>query len=394
MRGIDLSVDNSDTYEKTYNELGLNLPLFYFSIKPNHYPPSSNSVSNKNDRQLYKRLLQQGYHFKKAQAVIDYLIAAKKSAQATNDIERIIDLENVYNLEVPDLNKEISNVLGSRNNKFFLPKFFWHGADNQFHKWLGTIFNNQFGVSIVDGSTALSKVKKAMTWTLSMTMIDFILSTFLGIWIGVFLVKSPEGKLQKFTSQFLYFLYSIPVFWLATLMVFYFTTDDFGSWTNIFPSVALDIYPGKSTLSQVLLNSKNLILPILILTVHSLAYISGLVRRSLLDELNKPYVLLAYAKGLSKEEVIKSHALKNALTPTITSMASAFAAAFGGSLVIEVVFNIPGMGRLLINSISIGDWNVVFCITLILSFITVVSYIVADVLYAYFNPKVNFAKKQ
>ena len=219
------------------------------------------------------------------------------------------------------------------------------------------------------------------------------LSLLFGIFIGTYLATNEKGRWQKTFSQILYFLYSIPVFWFATMMVVYFTTDDYGWWTDWFPSVAIDIYPGKSTFQQILMNAEKFILPILILTLHSLAYITRLVRRSVLDELDKPYALLAFSKGLDKTEVIRKHILKNALIPTITSMASAFANAFAGSLVLEVIFNIPGMGRLLVSSMESADWNVVFCITLLLSFVTIVSFIIADILYAYVNPKIELNAK-
>lgn len=392
LRGVDGSIDQTDTYEKVYKELYLNLPSFYFSVQPKHFAQTSNVIADKKNRELFNRLLAEGYFATNAMQAVDFIKSEKEKADSLKDADRVIELNRIYNLPEPQLNSEIAVALDQSKQAVIVPKVFWNGTQNQYHKWLGSVFKNEFGVSFVDGRTALSKVKKAMTWTLSITLIDFILSTVCGVFIGMFLVKNPDGKLQKICGQILYFIYSIPIFWLATLMVVYFTTDDYGSLTNIFPSVALDIYPGKSTLQQILLNADKLILPICILTIHSLAYLTRFVRRSLLDELKKPYVSLAYSKGLSKSEVIKKHALKNALTPLITTMASAFAGAFGGSLVIEVIFNIPGMGRLLINAIGQADWNVVFCITMVASFVTIISYIIADFFYAYTNPKIKFSK--
>ena len=392
-RGVDTSIDQSDIYDKVYKELNFDLPSFYFSIQPDHFPKNINEISDPNVKQLYKKLLDTGYDSKHVGIAIDKFMGEMQSAKSQENTDALIQLSKVFNLENPQDHKSLSHLNNVEPSSFFWPNFYWNGFKNQYHSWLKTIFNNGFGISILDGKTAAQKVKKALTWTLSITLIDFILSVFLGIFIGIFLAKDVNGRAQKILSQVMYFLFSIPVFWLATMMVVYFTTDDYGWLTNIFPSVAIDIYPGKTTFQQIAMNTEKFILPILILTVHSLAFTTRLVRRSILDELDKPYALLAYSKGLTKTEVIKKHVLKNALVPLITSMASAFANAFAGSLVIEVIFNIPGMGRLLVNAMGNADWNVVFCITLLLSFVTIFAFIIADLFYAYANPKIKLNPK-
>jgi len=392
-RGVDVSIQHDDIYEKVYKELNLDLPGFYFSVRPNYYPKTVNHIPDPKKKDLYKKLLKSGYSYLDINLAIDDFSQSLESAKTVNNSKELIELNSVYNLEHPEFHDAFEMLKNKKVNSFFYPAFHWNGLNNQYHHWLIDVFTNGFGVSIHDGKKAIKKVKKALIWTLSITMIDFFLSLFFGVFIGVYLAKNENGKWQKFFSQVMYFLFSIPIFWFATLMVVYFTTDDYGWWTNWFPSVSIDIYPGKSVTQQILLNAEKLILPITILTLHSLAFLTRFVRRSILDELDKPYASLAYSKGLSKKEVIMNHTLKNALIPLITTMASAFANAFAGSLVLEVIFNIPGMGRLLISSMGNADWNVVFCITLLLSFVTVVAFIIADLFYAYFNPKIKLSLK-
>jgi peptide/nickel transport system permease protein len=393
LRGVDTSIDHDDVYEKIYKELNLDLPNFYFTIQPSHFPKTINQIFETNKKDLYQKLLRSGYAYNDIDQAINNFSHKLDAAKASNNADEIIELNKVYNLEFPEQHKSLADLKSKKSKSFFWPSFHLNGFKNQYHKWLQTIFTNGFGISILDGKTAVQKVKKALTWTLSITLIDFLLSLFFGIFIGTYLAANENGRWQKILSQVLYFLYSIPVFWFATIMVVYFTTDDYGWWTDWFPSVAIDIYLGKSTIQQIVMNAEKLILPIIILTLHSLAYTTRLVRRSVLDELDKPYASLAYSMGLKKTEVIRKHILKNALIPIITSMASAFANAFAGSLVLEVIFNIPGMGRLLVSSMASADWNVVFCITLLLSFVTIVSFVIADVLYAYVNPKIELNAK-
>jgi len=350
LRGVDTSIDHDDVYEKIYKELNLDLPNFYFTIQPSHFPKTINQTFDTNKKDLYLKLLNSGYSFVDIEKAINNFSQKLDAAKASNNAADIIELNKVYNLESPEQHNGLAHLNDSKPKSFFWPSFYLNGFNNQYHKWLQSIFTNGFGISILDGMTAILKVKKALTWTLSITLIDFFLSLLFGIFIGTYLATNEKGRWQKTFSQILYFLYSIPVFWFATMMVVYFTTDDYGWWTDWFPSVAI-------------------------------------------DKLDKPYALLAFSKGLDKTEVIRKHILKNALIPTITSMASAFANAFAGSLVLEVIFNIPGMGRLLVSSMESADWNVVFCITLLLSFVTIVSFIIADILYAYVNPKIELNAK-
>ena len=93
-----------------------------------------------------------------------------------------------------------------------------------------------------------------------------------------------------------------------------------------------------------------------------MAYVTRMIENALNNEMKKDYVLLAFSRGRSKKDILRKEALRNALIPSVTLFMAAFANAFSGSLVIEVIFNIPGMGRLLFETISLADWNVVFCI--------------------------------
>ncbi len=328
-RGVKDITD--EEYAKVYKSLNLHKPNFYFSILPHHYPDNLNATISYQD---------------------------KKSLE-----------ENL-----------------SRKN-FFFPSIRLHGLDNQYHYWLRSFFSGGYGISISDGQAVGPKVSKALTWTLSITIIDLVVSFFLGIYLGVIFTRHKDSKLTTAMTYMLYALYSIPVFWLATLLVVFFTTDDYGAWTNWFPSLGIDIYPGKSTMQVIWLNAHKLILPILCLTLHSLAYVSRYVQRSLEEELAKPYAELAYVKGLTTTDLIKSHILKNGLMSVTTIFISAAAAAFVGSLIIEVIFNIPGIGRLLYFSIASTDWNVVFFILMVLALVTSVVFIIGDILYTTLNPR-------
>ena len=390
MRGVDHNegFDQTKIYDEIYRELNLHLPVFYFTITPSYYPDNLNSISSIYQKDFYKNHLKKKYNHKKIESFIN-----KYEKEKTNNpsLGLIHDIEQLEDLDIQHqaLRKEYNHVIQSKAS-FILPKMNWHGLNNQYHNWITSFFDGSFGFSIVDGKSALSKVKKALSWTLSITLLDFIISLPLGLLIGFLLARNPNGKKETLVTQILFLIYSIPLFWLATMLVVFLTTDDYGSWTNIFPSVGIDIFPGKGTGYHIINNLPKLFLPVFCLVIHSLAYSSRFVRRSMLNEMNKEYIVSAYSKGLNKNQVLKNHVLPNALIPVITILVAMIPAAFASSLVLEVIFNIPGIGRLLYNSIFSADWNVSFCILMIIAIVTTISYLIGDILYAMVNPKLRF----
>ncbi len=356
---------NSDiAYSNLYKELGLDKPNFYFSVVPNYYPDNINSISQPVTKSEVIEALKSGYHY--------------------SDISNTIQQASYIKYK---LTEQLSQNGSVKNQGLMIPKLVWHGNDNQYHHWVSSFFD---GKSLIDSKSALGKVAKGLQWTLSITLIDLILSIFIGIIIGKYLVMNYKKRRTRWLSQVLYVIYSIPLFWMATMAVIYLTTDDYGSLTNIFPSVGMDIYPGKSTFYQITHNAHRLILPISCLTIHSLAYTTRFMRRSIMDELQKPYISTAYSKGLSRNQVINKHAFRNALIPMITIFVAAAAHAFAGSVLIEVIFNIPGIGRLLYSAIGQADWNVVFCIVMVIACVTTIIYLIGDILYAIAQPKLRY----
>lgn len=388
MRGLDQSTfeSSSDDYAEAYKELSLDKPNFYFSIHPSHYPKNSNNIIDPNYREFTKEKIRAGYNYKDIAKFIELWQGSGLPAELIQNAEKQIQ-------NYTELNSQWA-LISSTKKSFSIPSFRWHGVDNQYHLWLSSSLSGTFGLSMADGKPALQKAKKALSWTLSITIIDIILSLLLGILIGVYLAYYNESRLSNILSQVLYFFYSMPLFWFATLMILFFTSNQFGSWTNIFPSVGIDVFPGKSTFQQILLNFEKLILPIFCLVVHSLAYTSRFVRRGILTEMDKEYIMTAYSKGLNKKQVMFRHALPNALIPVITMYGSVIPGAFTYALILEVIFNIPGFGRLLFTSIGISDWNVTFCILMIVALVTVLSFLLVDILYAFVNPKLRFSSKE
>ena len=296
--------------------------------------------------------------------------------------------EDIYTIiPISERKKRIEEIL---NQGFSLPVLRWHGADNYFHIWICNALSGDLGVSIVDNKTVSSKIAKAIKWTFLMMSISLVFSILLSIPIGLWLSREGNQFWKKLYERISFFIFTIPLFWLCLLAVLYLTTSHYG--LKFFPSVSIDPTIGRLGFwESVGAYGAKLLLPAICWSLHTLAYITAQFKSSMLEELNEGYVTTAYAKGLSKKTTAQKHVFKNALLPMITLFMGSIPSAIAGSVVIETIFNIPGMGRLMIQSIYSVDWNLVIGISMIVAVITMISYLIADLLYAWANPKIRLS---
>ncbi len=268
-----------------------------------------------------------------------------------------------------------------------LPYITWNGSDNQYHLWVSGILRGDWGLSWTDGQEVWTKISKSLPWTLFMSVVALILSFSIGIPLGVYSSSGKKMNLKKSVEYFSLAFYSIPVFWLATLLIVYFTTDDYGSWTNVFPSIGIS--PGANVLGSL----DKLILPVFCLIIHSFSLVLIHMRSSMDNQVVRPYYLTALTKGLSSKSATWHHAFRNACLPVISIFVASIPGLIAGSVVIEVIFNIPGMGRLIYDSILSADWNVVYAILMLIGLITVVSNLMGDLIYTWVDPRIRYDRK-
>ena len=137
-----------------------------------------------------------------------------------------------------------------------------------------------------------------------------------------------------------------------------------------------------------------MILPVICISLKDIAYLTRVIRADLIKESTKDYATTLKAKGVSKWNAMWKHILPNSMISTVTIIISNIPLALAGGLIIEVIFNIPGMGRLMYSSIIQSDWNVVYAILMLISLVTVVFYLIGDVLYTFLNPKVSYSNDE
>lgn len=204
------------------------------------------------------------------------------------------------------------------------------------------------------------------------------------------MVKKTSINWHRVLLPGIYILDSIPLFVLSLIFLILFATPDF---LPLFPVFGLGYHADASGtgISQFMEALPYLVLPITCLVLANLPYLTNQFYRSLADTMQANYIKTAYSKGLTNTSVIRRHALRNALLPVITILSDFLPALVAGSVVIETIFAIPGIGRLLLTAVLARDFPVILGIVLVVALVKMVSHLIADSCYALADPRVRKA---
>ena len=229
----------------------------------------------------------------------------------------------------------------------------------------------------------LSRLK----YSLSLALPAFLMAWILAVLLGVVGATNHGKPLDQGIGLALFALYSIPVFVAGTILQRVFAIQ-----LGWFPPYDFES-PGAEDMLA-LDHLKNVLwhitLPLICMTYGSLAAISRFARSGMLNTLQEDYVRTARAKGLSERAVVWKHAVRNGMMPIVTLLGTALPVLLGGSLLVEVIFNIDGFGNLMITSIYQKDFNVVMGIQLIVAALTLVGLLLTDLIYAAMDPRISF----
>ncbi|MEO6189167.1 MAG: ABC transporter permease [Saprospiraceae bacterium] len=259
-----------------------------------------------------------------------------------------------------------------------LPVFKWNGIHNVYHEWL-----TQTSYSLRDSKDVSAKVFEAIQWTLVIQIPALILIFILGIYLAEWSVKSKNNNAGIRVTKILTAFHSVPVFWLASLLLIFFTGQGF---LHIFPSsfVSADVVsPFEFWTTKI----HYIILPLIAIVLPALAVIYNLARNNILSNMEKPFWKRTMSSGLSQNEAIKQEARPLAMIPLIAWIASAIPFLISGSIIIENIFSIPGTGRLLFQSIGFRDWPVVHALFMLASFLTILGIQIAELVQLKLDPR-------
>ncbi|KON87980.1 hypothetical protein AF332_14875 [Sporosarcina globispora] len=252
----------------------------------------------------------------------------------------------------------------------------------QFTLWLSNLLQGDLGSSLVSDQTVLSLIANRLPVTLNLIIYSMTISILIAIPLGVIsAVKHNTGL--DFASMIIALIgISIPNFWAALLLIMVFALN-----LGMFP--ATGYIPVSESL---ILNIKHLTLPAFSLGFIQAGIITRMTRSSMLDVLRQDYIRTVKAKGASPFTLVFKHALKNAMIPIITIIGINFGLLLGGTIVVESIFSINGIGQLMIQSVLNRDYPVIQGIILVIAAIYVFITLFVDILYTYFDPKIKYSK--
>jgi len=276
----------------------------------------------------------------------------------------------------------------------FLPTFLGGGTNGVLH--------GDFGLSITTqpGRPVLDLITERIPATLVLMTTAFVIWVTVAIVIGVIAAVKRYSLFDQTVTFTSYIFFSLPTFWLGLVLIFIFADAlhwlpsqgiiDSRSTAGIFNTPQYWATFWKDPTAQVVDIGRHLILPVLTLVAVSVAGDSRFVRSSMLDTLSQDYVRTAKAKGLPRRRVVFRHAFRNAMLPITTNVALEIAFLFSGAIVTETIFSWPGMGRLYFDGVNNRDYFLLMGLLLIGSVLVVVMNLVADVFYAWADPRIRY----
>ncbi|MFI5262993.1 MAG: ABC transporter permease [Candidatus Kapaibacterium sp.] len=269
----------------------------------------------------------------------------------------------------------------------------WNGTDNQYALWVSALFRLDFGKSFQDNRDVWEKILERVPITALLAIISIFLAYLIAIPLGIYSATHQNSRLDKISTVSVFILYSLPSFWLATMAIIFFGGGDFFAW---FPNNGLhsmNSSPDDPWMTRTLDFLWHLVLPIIAYTYGSFAFLARQMRGSMLEVIRQDYIRTARAKGLSNKMVVYKHALRNSLIPIVTIIASILPTLIGGSVIIETIFTIPGVGQLAFQALTARDYPVIMAEFTLSAILTLMGLLLADILYSVVDPRIAFSKK-
>jgi peptide/nickel transport system permease protein len=259
--------------------------------------------------------------------------------------------------------------------------------DTRFARYMGNLVKGDFGFTRKK-DPVLPEILKRMKFSFILSFFSILLTYLLSIPIGVYSAIKQYTLSDRILTVTLFILYSLPTFFVGMLIVQYIPSGD-PLFTSGFETSELE--NAYMTSGQRLWDiTLHLILPVICLTYGSLAALSRYARTGLLDVIRADYIRTARAKGLSEPVVIGKHAMRNGMIPILTILGTLLPVLFGGSIVVESIFQIQGIGLYMLEAISNKDYAVIMAVLLISAVMTLIGLLISDISYALVDPRISF----
>lgn len=396
-----------DAYQRKRHELGLDKPVFYLTLSSAAQSDTLYRIADPLMRKAMKRLSFETGNWPAVSAYmtsLQELLPTLQSPALQQTLTpqlyngRMADHERVWAAMDTAIHPDNSAVLQQLRQAYltcsqhpqtwrrWLPAIHWHGTDNRYHHWLMALMAGDAGNSYRTGKPVGNSIASALSTTLQLTLVAILLSYLIALPLGIFGAARQGSRWDLWLQAILMVGYALPVFWVGTLMIVFLGGGDYLDW---FPPYGLGDTRYSSGWEAFLIRLHHAVLPITCLVYPTLAYLSRQSRAGMLQILSQDYMRTARAKGLSEHRVVWWHGFRNALLPVITLLAGVFPFAIGGSVVVEVVFSLPGMGKLTLDALQARDYPVVYAVVMLTALLTLMGYLLSDLLYARADPRIR-----
>jgi peptide/nickel transport system permease protein len=410
----------AERYAQKQRELGLDKPLFYWTLQTAAFPDTLHRIAPAEHRAALARLIGiygnwpqiQNYHEALAELRRAALAAPPDTVEGTNPYALREHAENLLatadTARIPMLLDSVAVFCGKKGGELparaaaaytaYLeiarnatpelhrwPKFRWNGVDNQYHRWMGRLLSGDLGRSYSDRRPVAEKFRDALRWTLPLNFVALPLILVLGTSIGVYSARWDGSRRESLIGAALFGLFAWPEFLMGSLLLLFFCNPDHLAW---FPPRGWPDDPGAGWAVY----AWHLFLPLCCSVYGSLAYVSRQVKTSVVGAMREDHLRTARAKGLSERQLYWKHALRSTLSPLATVAGGLMPRLIAGSLVVETVFSVPGTGQLLVRAIREGDYPVVCAGTLLSALLVFFGHLAADVLQASVDPRIGLGK--
>jgi len=267
-----------------------------------------------------------------------------------------------------------------------------HGLDQpmvvQYARWVGKVAVFDFGRSLHDHRPVSELLAEALPRTLLLTTLALLLAFGLALPLGVQGAVKEGSWAARLLSGALFMVYAMPAFWVAVMALLLFSSPRFLGWLP-FQGLTSEGFASLSFAGKAADLAAHLLLPVLCLAYPTLSVVAVQVRSAMRSALSQDYVRAARARGIPERRVVYRHALRNSLLPLTTLLGLTLPNLVGGSVVVERVFGIPGMGLLAFDAIANRDYPVVMGVATLVALVTMLSVLAADLLYAVADPRVR-----
>jgi len=250
----------------------------------------------------------------------------------------------------------------------------------QYFDWVGGLFHGDFGTSITQQISPGALIKQGLPVTLNLAIISFLISLIIGIPAGIICAIRRGTWIDTTVTVLANIGITIPIFWLGTMLIYVFALQ-----VHFLP-----VQGYTSPFTDLAKNIRQTAMPIFCLAIFPISSIARQTRSSMLEVMRQDYVRTAWSKGLRERLVVARHALKNSMIPVVTLSGVGLAAILGGSVLIETVFNIQGVGMILFRAISSHDYPVVQGFILVIAIFVLLINMLIDVSYGWLDPRIRY----